>query len=295
MQYGDATIMRAVRQKYAANPEEAIRYILANPTDNEYLTNLGALIIKSLTPGSNPEQVLRKALAEVTDNTHLTNRVTVNGGALLPSANPENALRMGEGSANYGQHHDGANRRGQEVITDHGGMARSGLTGTDFNINHVNAITIARGLKENTAASKREIAGAIVVDGARQNEHANMQNSRGIVPATDVIKTGNKTAATIAAPELSNLQTHNYTAAKLQVDNKVANSSVEKSMWRSEYSQTVANTKSFNEFRSATQNDVDMGDTGLGKDRDTKNGSVIVKPKTLRTDRNEVEIRDFEF
>lgn len=295
VEYGDETIMRAVRQKYATNPEEAIRYILANPTDNEYLTNLGSLIIKSLKPGSNPEQVLRKALADVTDNAYLTDRGADNSGALMPSANPENALRLGETSADHGNHHDGVNRRGKEHITDHSGMARRGLTGTDFNINHVNAITIARGLKEGSAASKREIAGSIVIDGVRPDEQASAFNSRGLVPATDVIKTGNKTSAAINAPQLAGLQTHKYSAAKMQVDNKVANSSVEKSMWRNEYEQNVSTTKAFNEFRSATQNDVDVGDPGLGRDIATKNGGVRVGPKALRPDGNEVEIRNFEF
>ena len=285
--YGKENIMRIVRQKFDSNPSEAIKFVLANVTDNEHLTNLGSMIVKGLTPGSNPENVLRHALIQVEDST----RMTKSGINPRASANPEKALRKGETDNDYGTQLYGRGTRGIERTDDVTHINRKGTHDTSFEPQRVNAIIIAQGLKEGTAASKRQIAGSVIVDGSRADTFDNNLHGRGMIQSADFISTANKTDATIMPTHVANLQTHKYSSGKMSVENKVANSNVEKGSWNLEEEQINITSKK-PEWRSATENQVSMPEKALfGRDSEVGARATIVKPKTLRP--TEIEFNDF--
>jgi hypothetical protein len=291
--YGKENVMQIVKQKYDSNPSEAIKYVLANASNNEHLTNLGNIIIKSLTPGSNPENVLKHALANVTDNTHLTDHSSNQGINVKAPANPEKALRYGDTTTEHGTHQINTGSRGVTSADDATFINRKAAHDSKLDSHQINTIMIARGLKEGTTASKRQIAGSIIMDGIRADTHMG-KTGRGIVQTKDVIATANQTLANITPSAVAGLQTHKYSSGKMQVEDKVTSSSVDKQSWRMENEQRTLSSRKADEWRSATENKVSAPE-GLifGGNAEVGGSASVVKPKTLRP--TEVDIDTFEF
>jgi hypothetical protein len=115
-----------------------------------------------------------------------------------------------------------------------------------------------------------------------------------MLQTSDVIATANQMLANITPSAVAGLQTHNYSSGKMQVEDKITNSDVDKQSWRLEDEQRTLSSRKADEWRSATENKVSAPE-GLifGGNAEVGGSSAIVKPKTLRP--TEADIDTFEF